>query len=940
MNVVLEIPIEAARALRDQRGLLLLLVLGAGFALLLERLLRRRNVPRRARAAAAVLAFLGAAGAGLYLGWQTAFLCDDAYISFRYARNFAGGHGLVWNKGEWVEGYTNFLWTALLGLAGKLGADIPLAALAGCLASFVLALAATAATVRRAAPRPPVLPFAVIALAGAVPFHTFATSGLETMPAAALVAAAMYTSTLRRRAALLTGLALTAATLMRPDHVLFYATFGLAIALEDLVHGAPARPGATRRQRSWALLRRLDLRRYAAYLAPFFLIYVPYYLIRWNVYGDFYPNTYYAKSADQAYWSQGSLYVLHFTATSGAWVWVWTALVALAGGARTRNETRLRLFTLLVVPLFTVYIAKVGGDFMEHRFFVPLLPVTAAAAEIGLRFRLARPHRVWSTPPALALAALGMALALVPVHLIKGRGIRWNIAHEPGFYRVKSLSPLVIDCPWDRLGKELYAALTHRGVEPPLAAGAIGLLGYHSRLPLIDGLGLTNRAIAHKTIKGRGRPGHEKVASVPEVIQEGAVVDVGFRYDPAFKESALIRLGATRLYFLRFDPVWAERIGRLPGAHLPDPARDIEVLLRAAPRERVLAAWRFYRDFLAVHPRRDELLAGIEQRLSSIADFEDDLPPEQKRAAEGLRVERRDRPAGVTGDAWLASLPDGKKKGRTGRLDLPLGPLFAEEIRFALGGAPSTKISVQLVVNGEAVRRAAPTGEPGLVPVVWNVEDLLGETAALVIEDSDPAPGKGLFIDAIHVPPPSGDVRERIAAQGAAFDPAFGELLREARLLLPPDDPDRGLLERRVAQAYSLDTLPQGVTLSGGAFGKGPVKRAMAGQEAVGFEGTGFLDSFHGGDPAKGKVTFPEIVLPRVPVLALIAGGQGCGKVFVGLEVDGKVVQRACGKNDGLFRREELRTGSYAGRRGRIVIVDDADGGWGHILVDDIVIPR
>ena len=38
---------------------------------------------------------------------------DDAYISFRYAQNAIRGYGLVFNPGERVEGFTNFLWTAM-----------------------------------------------------------------------------------------------------------------------------------------------------------------------------------------------------------------------------------------------------------------------------------------------------------------------------------------------------------------------------------------------------------------------------------------------------------------------------------------------------------------------------------------------------------------------------------------------------------------------------------------------------------------------------------------------------------------------------------------------------------------------------------------------------------------------------------------------------------
>lgn len=45
-------------------------------------------------------------------------LFDDAMISMRYARNLAEGHGLVWNVGERVEGYTKPLWMAAIHACG------------------------------------------------------------------------------------------------------------------------------------------------------------------------------------------------------------------------------------------------------------------------------------------------------------------------------------------------------------------------------------------------------------------------------------------------------------------------------------------------------------------------------------------------------------------------------------------------------------------------------------------------------------------------------------------------------------------------------------------------------------------------------------------------------------------------------------------------------
>ena len=74
-------------------------------------------------AAAAVLAALVffLVRARYYAAWMD----DDAFISFRYARNLVRGAGLVYNVGERVEGYSNFLWTILLAGAHALGVPLP-----------------------------------------------------------------------------------------------------------------------------------------------------------------------------------------------------------------------------------------------------------------------------------------------------------------------------------------------------------------------------------------------------------------------------------------------------------------------------------------------------------------------------------------------------------------------------------------------------------------------------------------------------------------------------------------------------------------------------------------------------------------------------------------------------------------------------------------------
>src|SRR3954468_9126066 len=46
-----------------------------------------------------------------YAGKRYFSLIDDSMISMVYARNLADGHGLVYQAGQHIEGYTNLLWT-------------------------------------------------------------------------------------------------------------------------------------------------------------------------------------------------------------------------------------------------------------------------------------------------------------------------------------------------------------------------------------------------------------------------------------------------------------------------------------------------------------------------------------------------------------------------------------------------------------------------------------------------------------------------------------------------------------------------------------------------------------------------------------------------------------------------------------------------------------
>ena len=130
----------------------------------------------------------------------------------------------------------------------------------------------------------------------------------------------------------------------------------------------------------------------------------------------------------------------------------------------------------------------------------------------------------------------------------------------------------------------------------------------------------------------------------------------------------------------------------------------------------------------------------------------------------------------------------------------------------------------------------------------------------------------------------------------------------------------------------------------GSAFGDEPAKGQLPGQMHIeGFEGTRFVSSFNRGDRAKGKLTSPEFKIERKYLTFLIGGGGWKDQTALNLAVDRKIVRTATGTNIRQGGSERLRrvfwdVSEFRGRSATLAIVDDHDGEWGHINVDDIVL--
>jgi fructan beta-fructosidase len=131
--------------------------------------------------------------------------------------------------------------------------------------------------------------------------------------------------------------------------------------------------------------------------------------------------------------------------------------------------------------------------------------------------------------------------------------------------------------------------------------------------------------------------------------------------------------------------------------------------------------------------------------------------------------------------------------------------------------------------------------------------------------------------------------------------------------------------------------------VEGKAFGKGPARGKLAGQQDVqGFLGKGFVNSFNGGDNATGMLTSPAVRIERKFITFLIGGGGWANETCMNLLVDGKVVRTATGRNMQPGGSEDLQRSAwdvteFAGRSATLILIDQRTGGWGHICVDQIL---
>ena len=545
------------------------------------------------------LAWAGCIVLALVRSWQSTWICDDAFIVFRYAQNLVEGRGLVFNPGERVEGYSDFLWTLYAALGLAVGANpetwvVTLGALSylGIVGLLIWIHGQVAA--RLGAPRM-VVPFGALAAAAMPDLAVHAVSGLETT-CFTFLALAGFAALLvdKPKLELLAGVAFGAAALTRPEGVLF----GVAAI-------------------AWLLVtkRYASAMRVSGILLAFFGAQM---IFRVAYYGDLMPNTYYAKSGGSAWWGQG----LHYL-----WLFVLRyppiALAPFAAFLAPRKIRPIVFFALLLGGVHAAWVVRVGGDFMFARFFVPATPFFLVAMDATM-LRWSAERR-----PAIATAVVAgafvFAFAFIPIPIIPGMTDR-GIIDERGFYT-----------PERGERADLRAAAVAPFLEGTGARvafyGSEARFVYRARIPVAieSATGLTDRVVARQEMPKRGRIGHEKLARPGYLIDERRAHLVFYPRGRALSHldtlvpQVFISINGIQAELLQWDPVFLDQL-RARGVQIPDYPHALDEAIEKMSKAdfAIMAAQseHFYFRYVDDGPRR----ARIAERLAHDAGGDNPAP--------------------------------------------------------------------------------------------------------------------------------------------------------------------------------------------------------------------------------------------------------------------------------------------------------------------------
>lgn len=414
--------------------------------------------------------------------------CEDAYITLRYARNFADGYGFgIWNIGEPpVEGFTSILWMLLMAGLKWLGINmVDGAKVIGVLSHASIIASIIYIPTHSTADRSVVrffkkikYPVSII-VALYVPVAWYSSYGLETILFSLLVTVLVYICYLCNNI-YLEGAVILVALLCRPE--------ALFVSLSLYIFSA-------------LYYRGQDSSRYYTklYIIGFIILaYTSLLVFRYAYFGSIVPNTYYAKVS-------GALvfHIWHGVKYLGRWATesiVFFALIVTTITISLKDiynkgyhiVTKPEISLVVIFCVYCAYIIRVGGDtapFPMGRHMVHQLPFLAIIVTIPI-IKLSR----WCNLNAAALS-------IVVIFLVNGQVLLDDSVRNHIFTGMSNMPHMKNYHPAHGTRKDVFIKWldTVAIKNSTIAIASAGKTSFELReVKIIDVLGLNTKEVARE----------------------------------------------------------------------------------------------------------------------------------------------------------------------------------------------------------------------------------------------------------------------------------------------------------------------------------------------------------------------------------------------------------------------------------------------------------
>ncbi len=381
-------------------------------------------------------------------------IIDDSFISFRYAENLANSGELNWNVGEMppVEGYSNFFWVLILAAVKLAGGEVvvyskilgALFAIGSIFTIYFLAKKITENKLLRF--------FPPLFLSVTIPFSFWSVSGMETSLFIFMLLVSVYffyQDILKNT--IYSAIPFTLLSFIRHEGAIIFAVSALFRGVYSLLN----------KKANFALLIK--------YVLAFAIPYGVYFFWRLHYYGEFFPNTFYAKKAifggigDILF---GLVYMFPI-------ILLFILICAYEKRFNFFKIYLLVIITAILLPLINVH-TMTGCYF---RFMLPAFPLFYLLV-LPKTKNLKIKNRTFFIALSIVLILYVLLFGIFPHNTFKSNPF------EEASNRQQTLSI------YTKIGKWL------QGTNLLLASGDAGAIPYYSRLNHIDLLALNDRTLS------------------------------------------------------------------------------------------------------------------------------------------------------------------------------------------------------------------------------------------------------------------------------------------------------------------------------------------------------------------------------------------------------------------------------------------------------------